>query len=139
MTIKFLNENKFLNQARLKNMWVCRHPGLFFLVHPAGREKKIHHFQFEKIALILIRNISVTKNFFFRNEHQKNFLTCKFLVGPVEWRQTNIFLSLASISNFWMKLTLLNENDIFEWNYWNWWNKRKQNESLIVNRKHIIE
>ena len=31
----------------------------------------------------------------FRNEHQKNFLTCTFLVDPVRWRQTNIFLSLA--------------------------------------------
>ena len=26
-------------EARLKNMLVCRHPGLFFRVHPAGRKK----------------------------------------------------------------------------------------------------
>ena len=40
-------------------------------------------------------NIFVTKNVFSRNEHQKNFLTRKFLVDPVGWRQTNIFLSLT--------------------------------------------
>ena len=50
----------------------------------------------EKIALILIYNILfVTKKIFFRNEHQKIFLTCTFLVDPVEWRQTKIFLSLT--------------------------------------------
>ena len=27
--------------TRLKNMLVCRRPGLFFRVHPAGREKKL--------------------------------------------------------------------------------------------------
>ena len=26
------------NKARLKNMLVCRHPGLLFRVHPSGRE-----------------------------------------------------------------------------------------------------
>ena len=34
-------------------MRVCRHPGLFFRVHPAG-QKKNYHFEVEKIALILI-------------------------------------------------------------------------------------
>ena len=29
------------NKARLKNMLICRHPGLFFRVHPADREKKL--------------------------------------------------------------------------------------------------
>ena len=28
-------------EARLKNMLVCRHPGLFFPVYLAGRKKKI--------------------------------------------------------------------------------------------------
>ena len=32
--------HNFLGQARLKNMLVCRHVGLFFRVHPAGRKKK---------------------------------------------------------------------------------------------------
>ena len=30
--------NKFFSQARLKNMLVSRHPGLFFRVYPAGRK-----------------------------------------------------------------------------------------------------
>ena len=53
----------FTDQARLKNMLVCRHPGLIFRVHRTGGEK---------IALILINNIFVTKKkffFFFINEH----------------------------------------------------------------------
>ena len=40
-------------------------------------------------------NIFVTKNFFFNNEHQKNCLTRIFLVDPVGWQQTKIFLSLG--------------------------------------------
>ena len=40
-------------KARLKSILVCRHPGLFFRLHPAGREKN-YHFEMEKIALILI-------------------------------------------------------------------------------------
>ena len=30
----------YSSKARLKNMLVSRHPGLFFRVHPAGRKKK---------------------------------------------------------------------------------------------------
>ena len=37
----------------LNNMLVCRHPGLFFRVHPAGR-KNFYNFEMEKKALILI-------------------------------------------------------------------------------------
>ena len=37
----------------------------------------------EKIVLILIYNILVTKKIFFGNEHQKIFLTRTFLVDPV--------------------------------------------------------
>ena len=54
----------------------------------------------EKMALILIYNIFVTKNIFFRNEHQKHFFTRTFLVDPVGWRQTNIFLSVALLEKF---------------------------------------
>ena len=50
---------KFLGKARLNNMLVCRHPVLFFRVHPAGWGKKNYHFEMEKIALILIFNIFV--------------------------------------------------------------------------------
>ena len=65
-------------------MLVCRHPGLFFRVHPAGRKKGFfYHFEMEKIALILIYNIFVTKKILFRNEHQKKFLARTFLVDPV--------------------------------------------------------
>ena len=40
-------------RARLKNMLVCRHPGLLFQVHPVGLKKKIIFFHFlKKIALI---------------------------------------------------------------------------------------
>ena len=59
---------------------------------PVGK-KSFYHFEMERIALILIYNIFVTKKIFFRNEHQKNFLARTFLVDPVEWRQTNIFKS----------------------------------------------
>ena len=54
---------KKINQARLKNMLACRHMGLFFPVYLVGR-KKIYHFEMEKIALILIYDIFVTKKFF---------------------------------------------------------------------------
>ena len=90
----FTSDSSF-NKARLKNMLVCRHPGLFFLSTPGRSEKFFYHFEMEKIALILIYNIFVTKKIFFRNEHQKHFLTRTFLADPVRWRQTNIFLSLA--------------------------------------------
>ena len=59
---------------------------------PVGK-KSFYHFEMERIALILIYNIFVTKKIFFRNEHQKKFLARTFLVDPVEWRQTNIFKS----------------------------------------------
>ena len=53
----------------------CRHPGLFFRVHPVGRKKNFfYHFEMEKVALIFIYNIFVTKKIFFRNEHQKKFI-----------------------------------------------------------------
>ena len=42
-------------------MLVCRHPGLFFRVHPVSRGKKIYHSEMEKIALTPICNIIVTK------------------------------------------------------------------------------
>ena len=55
-------------EVRLKNMLVCRHPGLFFSSAPGWSEKKFfYHFEMEKIALIVIYNILVTKKFFFRN------------------------------------------------------------------------
>ena len=41
-------------KARLKNILVCRHPGLLFPVHPAGRKFFFFHFEMERIALILI-------------------------------------------------------------------------------------
>ena len=81
--------------VRLKNMLVCNHTGLFFRVLLAGRKNFFYHFEMEKIALILIYNIFVTKKTFFRNEYQKKFLTLTFLVDPVRWRQTNVFLSLV--------------------------------------------
>ena len=59
---------------------------------PVGKK---YHFEMEKIALILTDNIFVTKKNFFRNEHQKHFLTHAFLVDPVGRWQTNIFLSQA--------------------------------------------
>ena len=64
-------------------MLVCRHPGLFFRVHPARRKMSFYHFEMEQIALILIFNMFVTKTIFFSNEDQKNFVTRKFLVDPV--------------------------------------------------------
>ena len=95
-SLYIVSANIFSDKARLKNMLVCRHPGLYFWVHPTGRKNFIfYHFEMEKIALIPVYNIFVTKNFFFRNEHPKKFLTCAFLVDLVGWRQTNIFLSLA--------------------------------------------
>ena len=53
-----------------------------------------YHFEMEKIALILIHNIFVTKKKF-SGMNIKKFLTRTFLVDPVEWPQTNIFSSLA--------------------------------------------
>ena len=44
-------------------MLACRHMGPFFPVYLVGR-KKIYHFEMEKIALILIYDIFVTKKFF---------------------------------------------------------------------------
>ena len=64
-------------------MLACSHPGLFFRAIPAGRKKKnFYHFEMEKVALIFIY-IFVTKKNFFRNEHQKNFLTRTFFVDLV--------------------------------------------------------
>ena len=54
----------------------------------------------EKVALIIFVYIFVTKIFFFRNEHQKNFLIRTIFVDLVRWRQTTIFLSLA-----WAKIS----------------------------------
>ena len=48
-------------------------------------------------------NIFVTKKIFFVTEHRKNFFTHKFLVDPVGWRQTNIFLGLAKAAYFLWK------------------------------------
>ena len=76
-------------------MLVCLHPGLFFRVHLASWKSFFYHFKMEKIVLILIYNIFVTKKFFYRNEHQKNFSSRTFLVDPVKAGPTNIFLSLA--------------------------------------------
>ena len=70
-------------RARLKNMLVFRHLDLFIRVHPAGRKKKFYHSEMGKLALILIYNTFVTKRFFFKNEHQKFFLTRMFLVDLV--------------------------------------------------------
>ena len=84
------------NYKSIKNFQknICHHPGLFFWVHLAGWKKKLSFWD-GKIALILIYNLFVTKKIFFWNEHQKKFLTHPFLVDPVGWQQTNIFLSLA--------------------------------------------
>ena len=75
-----------LVKVRLKNMLHWSHPGVF--LRTPGRSEKIffYHFEMEKIALILIYNIFVTKKLFFRNEHQKFFLTHMFLEDPVGWR-----------------------------------------------------
>ena len=54
----------YIDSARLKNMLVCRYPGLFFRVHPTGRKVFFYHFEMEKITLILIYDILVTKKFF---------------------------------------------------------------------------
>ena len=49
----------------------------------------------EKIALTPICNIIVTKKISWGMKIKKKILTGTFLVDPVGWRQTNIFLSLA--------------------------------------------
>ena len=85
-------------KARLKNMLVCCHAGLFFQVHPASWKKFLYHFEIEKIVIILIFNIFVIK---FRNEHLKNFLTCRFLVDLVRWQQANIFLKSGPSYFLW--------------------------------------
>ena len=90
--------------------WVCffeytRPVGIFFF----------YHFEIEKIALILIDNIFVTKKLFFRNKHQKIFLTRTFLVEPVGWRQTNTFLSLVqSIKFFTFQCHIIKRVHMFE-------------------------
>ena len=79
--ILFQSKNKVITKARFKKIcwfaitWVC-----FFQAHPAGLKKKI---EMEKLALILIYNIFVTKKIIFRNEHLKNFLIPMFFVDPV--------------------------------------------------------
>ena len=75
----------FTNWARLKNMLVWCHPGLFFRVHPAGLEKKLSFCEMEKIGSILIYNTFVTKHcfFFFRNEDTKVFLSHRFFQDPL--------------------------------------------------------
>ena len=48
----------------------------------------------------------MTKNFFFRNEHRKNFdprISCR----PGGWRQTNIFLSLALLWDFFSRRVIV--------------------------------
>ena len=52
------------------NTLVYRHPGLFFREHLASRKKYFYHFETEKIVLIHIHNIFVTKKFFFGNVNQ---------------------------------------------------------------------
>ena len=67
-------------ETRIKNMLVCHHSGLFFRVHLAGRKKNhFLSFEMEKIALILIYNIFVTKNFFSGMNIKKFFLPAHFL------------------------------------------------------------
>ena len=84
----------------LKTYWFAVTRVCFFkYTRPVGKFF-FYHFKMEKIPLILIYNIFVTKNFFFRNEHQKWFLPRRFLLDPVGWRQTNIFLSLALCTFF---------------------------------------
>ena len=68
----------------LKICWVAVTRVYFFeYTRPVGKKKIFYHFEMEKVALILIYNIFVTKKIFFRNEHQKNLLTRTFLVDPV--------------------------------------------------------
>ena len=84
----------------LKICWIAVPRVCFFeYTRPVGKNF-FYHFEMEKIGLILIYNIFVTKKIFFGNEHQKMFLTRTFLVGPVGWRQINIFLSLALLVNY---------------------------------------
>ena len=91
--------------------WVC----FFEYTRPVGIFFFFYHFEIEKIALILIDNIFVTKKLFFRNKHQKIFLTRTFLVEPVGWRQTNTFLSLAqSIKFFTFQCHIIKRVHIFE-------------------------
>ena len=49
MVSAFELSSNYEDKARLKNMLVCRHSGVSFRVHPAGRKLEM-----EKIALILI-------------------------------------------------------------------------------------
>ena len=64
-------------------MFVCHLPGLFFKYTRLVGKNFFYHFEMEKIALIRICNISVTKKNFFRSEHQKIILTRTFRVDPV--------------------------------------------------------
>ena len=68
-------------KARLENMLVCGHPGLFFRVHPADRKNFFYQFETENNS-INIYNIFVTKKTFFWNEYQKKFMTRTSLVDP---------------------------------------------------------
>ena len=79
-----------------------------------GRSEKFffYHFEMEKIALILIYNIFVTKKVFFRNEHQKKILTRTFFVDPVGWRQTNIFLNVALVHSLSLFYNVVCDSDV---------------------------
>ena len=89
-------QKKFNVRPDLKICWFAVTGVCFFeYTRPVGNKFFFYHFEMEKMTLILIHNIFVTKKNFFRNEHQKKFMTRTFLVDPIEWRQTNIFLSLA--------------------------------------------
>ena len=77
-------------------MLVCRHPGVFF--------------EMKKIELILFYNIFVTKKIFWGMNIKNIFSTCKFLVDPVGWRQTNIFLSLTLLHVLQVTLTDIRPN-----------------------------
>ena len=75
-------------------------PGSVFLTTPDWPEKNFfYHFEIGKIASVLIYNIFVTKEFFFKNERQKNCLTCMFLVDLVRWRQTIFKSGLINFLN----------------------------------------
>ena len=67
----------------LKICWFVVTRVCFFEYTRLVQKKKNYHFKIEKIALILIYNIFVTKFFFFRNEHTKVFLTHMFLVDSI--------------------------------------------------------
>ena len=67
----------------LKICWFAVTRVCFFeYTRPVGKIF-FYHFEMEKIAVILIYNIFVTKKSFFKNEHHKKILTRTFLVDPV--------------------------------------------------------